>query len=153
MNKQMNHPEYEYAYWYKSINGETTYWIKVKSTGEIAQCDSREQWMEINKAERDYYRIEKNWDRLVVLSYDALSGGTLDHCFGDNNAAEKEIVFNIMVEDFRKLLTSVELDVFDECFCSGESLRSYAARTGKFHNAVYKTALRILKKLESFKIF
>ncbi len=153
MNKQMNHPEYEYAYWYKSINGETTYWIKVKTTGEIAQCNSREQWMEINKAERDYCRIEKNWDRLVVFSYDALSGGTLDHCFGDNSTIEKEIVFSIVVEDFRKTLTPVQLDLFDECICSGESLRSYTARMGKSPGTTHKTLVTILEKLKNFKFF
>lgn len=143
--------EFEYEIWATEENGEKKYWVRIKHTDEITQVSL--PVLRFLRCEEKRIRREKDVEREKgkVLSLNTLTDGdTSEYWLADSNSFEDEIIANLAEEEFIKLLTPRQLDIYLRCIVSGVGIREYAKANQMNHSSVRDSIACIRKKIKKF---
>lgn len=152
--------EFDYDLW-KTEDGK--YMVRVKRTGE--ECEVDQDTMRLLRAEEKALRrsfqgpedtsdSEKGKERITILSLDYFaslpSKETTPAWLEDSTSMEEDTAVRLLTDEFLKLLTPRQLDVFKKCMQEGLSLREYSRQNGLTVNAVYEAQTFIRKKFKKY---
>lgn len=150
--------EFDYDLW-TTEDGKSI--VRIKSTGEVTEVDhdvmkilrmeeKRLRRSYGKKADGDEEDVEKKSGN-SVLSLDALPDEVKTGVWlADPYDFAEELLFRLDVDEFKKLLTEKQQDVFQSCMINGETYVAYAIRKGIRAQSVQETARYIKKKAEKF---
>ena len=128
------------------------YWIRVKATGKVNEVTHEVMKFLRNEEKRMRREIEAVKDRGGSdLSYDIIPADDEDSSWLQDPACmEADIMSSLYMDEFRLLLTPLQLSVLDECILGGKSHECYAAEHGVGKSSVSKHTMLIKKKAKSF---
>ena len=142
--------EFDYDLWTTNTDGTKRYWARVKATGEVTEI-SHEVMCFLRSEEKKLYReitaIKKNGS---PLSLDVTSGEEKESWFEDHGSGVSEMETELNKEDFRKLLTGRQREIFDYCLIGGNSVRKFAREKGLDHKTVLEAVDVIKEKAKKF---
>ena len=142
--------EFDYDLWTTSENGTKHYWARVRATGEVAEI-SHEVMRYLRAEEKRIYRefmaINEHGS---TLSLDVPHDDEKSSWEEDNNFGAIEMETKLEEEEFRRLLTAEQLDVYLHCILGDESATAYGKRHGKTQQAVTATIVLIRKKKKKY---
>ena len=142
--------EFDYDLWTTNENGTKHYWARVKATGEVTEV-SHEVMCFLRAEEKRVYRevtaIKKHGS---PLSLDVPSGEEKESWFEDHGYGVSEMETELNKEDFRKLLTPIQLAVFEECIVGSTTLTDFATQKGITRQSVSDVVEGIRKKAKKF---
>ncbi len=142
--------EFDYDLWTTTENGTKHYWAKVKSTGEVTEV-SHEVMRFLRAEEKKVYReITAIKNHGSTLSLDTPQGEDKESWFEDRHAGVSEMETALFEEEFRKLLTPVQLEIFEQCLVGNIGLREYARLKGIKHATVVRSVRAIRKKFKKY---
>ena len=144
--------EFEYDLWTSKDAAGKHYWARVKATGESCEL-SLEVMKELRNIEKRMRReyLKTNSQGGSDLSYDTVPvDDETSIWLIDPTSSEDSILFNLYFEDFRSLLTPVQLTVLNDCLLADISIHDYAKAKGLAFNTVYETVKAIRKKYKKY---
>ena len=142
--------EFDYDLWTTTENGTKHYWARVKATGEVTEV-SHEVMKFLRAEEKRVYReIEASQNRGSTLSLDAPHDEEKESWFEDYGSGVSEMETELNKEDFRKLLTGRQREIFDYCLIGGNSVRKFAREKGLDHTTVMEAVEVIREKAKKF---
>ena len=142
--------EFDYDLWTTIENGTKHYWARVKATGEVTEV-SHEVMKFLRAEEKRVYReIEASQNRGSILSLDIPHDEEKESWFEDHGRGTSEMETALFEEEFRKLLTPYQLEIFESCLLGKEGIRSFARRKGVHHKAIEKSIAIIQEKFKKY---
>ena len=142
--------EFDYDLWTTTENGTKHYWARVKATGEVTEV-SHEVMKFLRAEEKRVYReitaIKKHGS---PLSLDVSHDEEKEYWLEDHGASVSEIETALYEEEFRKLLTPVQLAVFDECILGNTTLTVFARKRGITKQSASDAVDGIRKKAKNY---
>lgn len=150
--------EFDYDLW-TTEDGKNM--VRIKSTGEVTEVDHdvmKTLRMEEKRLRRSYgekadgdEEDAENKSNNSVLSLDALPDEVKTGVWlADPYDFAEEFLFRLDLDEFKKLLTEKQQDVFQSCMVNGETYVSYADRNGIRAQSVQETARYIKKKAKKY---
>ena len=136
--------------------------VRVKATGEVTEVDRevmKSLRAEEKKLRRSYGAVGTSDDEDnakkssdTVLSLDALPEEDVkSSAWLADPANNIEMALTEMcIEDFRKSLSSIQLEIFDTVMLGGVGVREYARQKGINHKTVVEAIASMRKKLKKF---
>ncbi len=143
--------EFDYDLWTTVEDGRKHYWAKVRSTGEITEI-SHEVIKYLRAEEKKAYReIEFGRNSESILSLDELHADNEESSwFEDHGIGMSEMETPIMEEEFRKMLTPNQLEIYEQCLLGEYNIRDFARKKGVHHKAVEKSISQIQFKFKKY---
>jgi len=142
--------EFDYDLWTTTENGTKHYWARVKATGEVTEV-SHEVMKFLRAEEKRVYReIEAAQARGSTLSLDVPHDEEKESWFEDHGFGASEMETALYEEEFRKLLTPIQLEIFECCLLGKEGIRKFAREKGVHHKAVEKSIVIIRGKFKKY---
>lgn len=136
--------------------------VRVKSTGEVTEVDRevlrtlRGEEKRLRRSKHGVPVYSSTGDDMdaesTILSLSFVSAGDdMEPAWLEDPVRfEEQIATDMMEQDFIKILTDKQLDVYKECLIGGMSLRAFARLRGIDIRAVHDTKTVIQKKFEKF---
>ena len=142
--------EFDYDLWTTTENGTKHFWARVKATGEVTEV-SHEVMCFLRSEEKKLYReiaaVRKHGS---TLSLDVPHGEEKESWFEDHGIGMSDMEIALVEEDFRKLLTPIQLAVFEECIVGSTTLSDFAIQKGITKQSVSDVVNGIRKKAKKF---
>ena len=142
--------EFDYDLWTTSENGTKRYWARVRATGEVTEI-SHEVMCFLRSEEKRLYReivaVKKHGS---MLSLDVPQGEDKESWFEDHGRGASEMEAALFEEEFRKMLTPKQLEVFECCLLGNEGVREFARERAVDHKAIVKAIRSIRKKYKKY---
>ena len=143
--------EFDYDLWTSTDENKVKhYWARMKKTGEVTEVSH--EVMKFLRSEEKKIRREYNNtpESGTVLSYDVPHDDEKSSWLEDRNYSVIAMDTMLANEEFRQLLTPVQLDVYIHCILNGETASFYAARHGITTQGVSKVVLKIREKAKKY---
>jgi hypothetical protein len=142
--------EFDYDLWTTTENGTKHYWARVKATGEVTEV-SHEVMKFLRAEEKRVYReIEATQNRGSTLSLDVSHDEEKEYWLEDNGIGVSEMEIPILEEEFCKLLTANQLEIYKSCMIGHCGVREYARRKNLDPKTVSEVIAAIRKKFKNF---
>ena len=142
--------EFDYDLWTTTENGAKHYWARVKATGEVTEV-SHEVMKFLRAEEKRVYReitaIKKHGS---PLSLDVPTGEEKESWFEDHGFGASEMETTLFEEEFRKMLTPYQLEIFEECLLGNCGVREFALSKSLDPTTVSEAIKAIRKKFKKY---
>ena len=142
--------EFDYDLWTTNENGTKHFWARIKATGEVSEVSPEVMRFLRAEEKRVYREIEASQKRGTTLSLDVPHDEEKEYWLEDNGMGVSEMEMPILEEAFRKLLTPLQLSVFQECLLGKVSVTEYARKNGITKQSVSDVIEGIRKKAKKF---
>ncbi len=142
--------EFDYDLWTTTENGTKHYWARVRATGEVTEISHEVMRFLRSEEKRIYREITSVRDSGSTLSLDVPHDEEMEYWLEDHGIGISEMEIPILEEEFRKLLTPLQLSVFDECLMGNVTLTDFAKNKGISKQSVSNVVDGIRKKAKRF---
>ena len=142
--------EFDYDLWTTTENGTKHYWARVRATGEVTEISHEVMRFLRSEEKRIYREITSVRDGGSTLSLDVPHDEEMEYWLEDHGFGISEMEIPILEEEFRKLLTPLQLSVFDDCLMGNVTLTDFAKNKGISKQSVSNVVDGIRKKAKRF---
>ena len=142
--------EFDYDLWTTTENGTKHYWARVRATGEVTEISHEVMCFLRSEEKRLYREIAQLQKYGSTLSLDIPHDEEKESRFEDHGFGVSEMETELNKEDFRKLLTDRQREIFNYCLLDGNSVRKYAREKGLDHKTVLEAVEAIKEKAKKF---
>ncbi len=142
--------EFDYDLWTTTENGTKHYWARVRATGEVTEISHEVMCFLRSEEKRLYREIAQLQKYGSTLSLDVPHDEEKESWYEDHGSGVSEMEIPIYEEEFRKLLTPIQLSVFDECLMGNVSITDFARKKGISKQSVSDVVDGIRKKAKKF---
>jgi len=146
--------EFDYDLWAVMDNGKKRYFARIKATGEETEISLEVMRLLLSQEKqmrREYAKL-KNFGTVLSLDY-IRNEEDVDEAawlLDPRQNIESDLLWEDLKDDFCKLLTDIQLSVFNECLIGGKSQTAYSAIHGISVPVVNKHIHAIRKKANYF---
>lgn len=143
--------EYDYDLWTSVENGRKKCWVRVKRTGEVCEV-SKEVLRYLRSEEKSIRRTRKMLqDREGDLHLDFFSDDEFGECWlVDPKDCVDKVIAHLLDEEFKRILSARQMDVYYRCMVKGMGVREYARKHHLNYKSVISTMTAIRKKFYKF---
>ena len=122
----------------------------MRATGEVTEISHEVMCFLRSEEKRLYREIAQLQKYGSTLSLDIPNDEEKESWFEDHGFGVSEMETELNKEDFRKLLTDRQREIFDYCLMDGNSVRKYAREKGLDHKTVLEAVEAIKEKAKKF---
>ena len=146
--------EFDYDLWAVMDNGKKRYFARIKATGEETEISLEVMRLLLSQEKqmrREYAKL-KNFGTVLSLDYVRNEEDVDESAWllDPRQNIENDLFWEDLKDDFCKLLTDIQLSIFNECLIGGKRQAAYAAAHGVTFQMVSKHIQAIRKKAKKF---
>lgn len=142
--------EFDYDLWTTETDGEKKYWVRVRNTNEVVEVNIETMRFLRNQEKRLYRDISDSND--TILSLDVLNekDERTEEWLIDKYCFEDDILFEIIEEEFLKILTKHQREIFFNVIKNDESRACFARKNDVCFRTITRHIEMIRKKYKKF---
>ncbi len=131
--------------------------VRVKRTGEVSEVErdvfrllrAEEKRMRREKKGIPIPRQKNEYTSMLSLNFITHTGGETEW-LEDRNRMEDDVILSILKDDFVKLLTPNQAEIYQKCVLDGLPYTKYAEQKGVSYQSVQHVVERIREKARKF---
>ena len=142
--------EFDYDLRTTDENGTKRYWARVRATGEVTEISHEVMCFLRSEEKRLYREIAAVKKHGSTLSLDVPHDEEKESWYEDHGLGVSEIETSLFEEEFRKLLTPNQHEIFEECLLGNCGVRKFALARGIDPTTVSEAIQAIRKKFKKY---
>lgn len=144
--------EFDYDLWAAEEGGKKRYYARVKATGEETEISQELMRFLFREEKRMRRSMEKERCLGRLLSLDCIqeTESGLEEYGNCEMTSEAIAIANIMEQEFMKLLTELQKEIYLRCMRADSSITAFAESRGLDSSTVYEARDAIRKKFKKF---
>lgn len=144
--------EFDYDLWAAEEGGKKRYYARVKATGEETEISQELMRFLFREEKRMRRSMEKErcFGRLLSLDCIQETENGLEEYGNCEMTSEAIAIANIMEQEFMKLLTELQKEIYLRCMRADSSITAFAESRGLDSSTVYEARDAIRKKFKKF---